>query len=57
MSQKNSEKPNQMPEQERAEMLQRMPPAFPAPPLDKEEDYIERMIRRDRETEYRKEQE
>ena len=52
MSQKNSEKPYGAPEHDRAdEILRQMPSVFSPPSLDKEEAYIERMIRRDREIE------
>lgn len=58
MRRKNSEKPFSSPEQERAdEILQRMPSAFPPPTLAQQEDYVKRMIRRDRKAEHPKEYE
>lgn len=55
MTRKNSEIPYRSEEDKVAdEILQRMPSAFPPTPLDEQEKYVERMIRRDQESERRK---
>lgn len=54
MNRKNSEEPYRGDVYGQAdERVRRLPPAFPETPLDKQEDYVERMIRRDREAERR----